>query len=225
MFGFDDLLDFGASLYSAQSARAGQESANETNMAIAAMNNQTMIDLANTAHQREVKDLIAAGLNPVLSVDGAGAPVPALTSAKVENAQKNNIGSAINQAFSAKSQRDAVKQQDQMNKANIEVAKAQAKNLDVQNAKLRAEIDEVKASTAQKNAGAVKAIEETKYPGFFGQAYRAGKTFTSEYSHSASSYDDKSKKVDLMRKALKGDKSSIRSYVDSYGNDSIRPLK
>lgn len=32
--------------------------------------------LANTAHQREIQDLIAAGLNPVLSAGGNGAAVP-----------------------------------------------------------------------------------------------------------------------------------------------------
>lgn len=92
-----------ASIYSAWQSSEAQESANQTNQNIALMNNQTAIDLANTSHQREVKDLVAAGLNPVLSVDGAGSPVPALTSAKVEaTSPKFDLGKAVNNALTAR---------------------------------------------------------------------------------------------------------------------------
>jgi len=52
-------------------------------------------DMANTSHQREVKDLIAAGLNPILSANG-GAPVPSGGAATVEptNAVQKGIDAA-----------------------------------------------------------------------------------------------------------------------------------
>lgn len=47
-------------------------------------NRDMQIDLANTAHQRETKDLIAAGLNPILSVNH-GAPTPSLQAPQVQD--------------------------------------------------------------------------------------------------------------------------------------------
>lgn len=50
----------------------------------ARMNNETAINLANTAHQREVMDLRDANLNPILSANGNGSAVPALDTPGLE---------------------------------------------------------------------------------------------------------------------------------------------
>lgn len=49
----------------------------------AATNRAFQRDLSNTAHQREVQDLIKAGLNPILSAGGRGASTPSGATATI----------------------------------------------------------------------------------------------------------------------------------------------
>lgn len=69
------LLGAGANIYSARQRAQGQESANAAMQANAREQMTFQKMMSDTAHQREVTDLKAAGLNPVLSAN-AGASTP-----------------------------------------------------------------------------------------------------------------------------------------------------
>lgn len=83
-----DLIDYNNNQYRKNAQEANlwsamsQERQYEYNAKQAQINRDWQEKMSNTAHQREVKDLLAAGLNPVLSaMNGAGATTPSGASA------------------------------------------------------------------------------------------------------------------------------------------------
>ena len=133
MFGIDDaalgMIAAGAI------GTAGSIYANQKNIEQQQRANTESINLANTAHQRKVLDLIAAGLNPVLSAGGNGAAVPSLGAAQIDNP-----GEGISRGLSS-----AMKYASADYETTLAVKSAQAENLVNQGELFKAEADAIRA--------------------------------------------------------------------------------
>ena len=79
---------------------SGQREANEASAASAREQMDFQREMSSTAHQREVIDLKAAGLNPMLSANHGGASVPSGAAYTAQNpwAESGNMISNINSA-------------------------------------------------------------------------------------------------------------------------------
>lgn len=75
---------------------AGTKSQNETNLQIAREQMRFQERMSDTAHQREMADYIAAGLNPAMALKG-GASTPPGATARVEN-ESAGLGTGVTSA-------------------------------------------------------------------------------------------------------------------------------
>lgn len=97
---------------------------NSSAKSIATNNNAASIELANTAHQREVRDMMAAGLNPILSAGGKGAATPSMQAAPVQNIVPAAVQAAL-QTATAKAQIDNLRETNEQIKAQTKLVKSQ----------------------------------------------------------------------------------------------------
>ena len=78
-----------------------------------------MLAVQNTAHQREVNDLRAAGLNPILSARGQGAGTP-----NFDTPSGSSLADAVDAGISAYSAKKSVENQTKQADASLETAQA-----------------------------------------------------------------------------------------------------
>lgn len=138
------------SLISAVIGGAGQVHANRTNRAIAREQMDFQERMSNTSWQRGVKDMEAAGINPMLAVSQGPASSPQGASTHVDN-----VGSAAVSSARSGADMTLAAQQVRQSEAQMDLLKAQAdkvrsetmdRGLNVTTAERRSHLLETQAS-------------------------------------------------------------------------------
>jgi len=129
----------------------GQRDANAANMDIMNKQMQFQKRMSNTSYQRATKDMIAAGLNPMLAYSQGGASTPSGATTKIESNTAKAVQSMISgsQVASAidlqRSQSAQSATQSTLNSAQTAKVNAETLNEITRNPNLKAELEKIMA--------------------------------------------------------------------------------
>lgn len=184
---------FAAAAASALASYLSAKKSNEQSADSVAAQLQFQERMSSTAHQREVADLRAAGLNPILSgTGGHGSTTPAGASMQYQQEAGPAVEKGINTALSVQRQ-----------KAEIDLMKAQEASQISQPFVAQSQIELNRQSAEREKAAAEKLREETINVGGYGRdalkhevtltENRAKEALASAYNHQAQMWLNKAR--------------------------------
>lgn len=156
-------------LYGANKASQGQEDANKTNIKLGREQMAFQREMSNTSYQRGIKDMQAAGLNPMLAYSQGGASAPLGSMPQVQNAQGQTVaavGTGVASANAAMSTLQGFQAMEQ-SQAHTEQIKATTDKIesetlahDLNTARAAAELQRTKTETVLGEEGIRNARQE-----------------------------------------------------------------